>query len=106
MSDQTKTVLLNVEIDQASALKDLEGAEKSLLDLKAAQSDLNKQYKDGKITQEEFVQSKIKLNQQIKTENDTRNNLIKTIQTESNSINAQKKALGDLIAQRNKTDLS
>src|ERR1043165_774036 len=96
MADQKETVILEFEIDQSSALKDLQKAEAAILDLKQEQADLNKEYKAGRITQQEYVQQNIKLQQSLKKEGDQKKTLNKLLESESNSRNAIKAKISEL----------
>lgn len=91
-----ETVILNLQVDQGAAERQLEKIEGLLLDNKKAVSELQAAYKKGTITQEEYVKENIRLQQNIKKEQDQKKVLIKTIDTESNSRNALKKQISDL----------
>lgn len=97
MAEQNETAILNFEVDQGQAVKDLERTESAILDLKKQQTDLNKEYKAGTITQQQYVRENVKLQQQIKKESDTKRVLNKLIETESNSRNALKARISSLV---------
>lgn len=97
MADQNETVILNFEVDQGQAVKDLERTESAILDLKKEQQNLNKEYKAGTISQQQYVSQNLKLQQQIKKESDTKRTLNKLIETESNSRNAVKSRISELV---------
>lgn len=99
MAEQQETIILNLEVDQGAAERQLEKIEGILLDNKKAVQDLQTAYKKGTITQEEYVKENIRLQQNIKKEQDQKKVLIKTIETESNSRNALKKQIADLTKQ-------
>lgn len=103
---ETKQTILQIQIDQASALKDLQDTEKNLIALKAAQKGVNDEIKAGKGNTDELLKSKVQLDAQIKKETDTRKTLIQTVNAESGSMNAQKVVLADLIKQRNNLNTS
>lgn len=90
MATEKEEIILDIKIDQSGAFKDLERLEKAILNNKEAQQELNKAYKEGNITQDEYVKDSVRLQQNLKKENEQRNTLIKTINTESNSRNAMK----------------
>lgn len=90
MADEQRTVILDFQVDQSKAVKDLEKTESAILDLKEQQSALNKEYKKGEITQEEYVRENLKLQQSLKREGDQKRTLNKLLETESNSRNALK----------------
>lgn len=91
-----ETIILNFEVDQSKAIKDLEKTESAILDLKKEQAELNKEYKAGTISQEQYVQENIKLQQSLKKENDQKRTLNRLIETESNSRNALKLRVSQL----------
>lgn len=97
MADQTETILLEFVVDQGAAEKQLEKIEGILLDNKKAQQELTKAYKAGNITQEEYVQENIRLQQNIKKEQGLKQTLIRTINTESNSRNALRTEISKLV---------
>lgn len=101
-----ETRIIKIEIDQTTALKDLEATENALINLKDEQKALNEQLKQGTITQQEYVASKVQLDQKIKQETDNRKTLTQAINTESNSLAAQKLKLKELIGERDKIDRS
>jgi len=83
-----ETVILNFEIDYGKAEKDLIAVNKAILNNKESAQELTKAYKAGTITQEEYVEENIRLQQNLKKNQQQANVLIKTINTESNSRNA------------------
>lgn len=91
-----ETAILNLQVDQGQAERQLEKIEGILLDNKKAVQDLQAAYKKGTITQEEYVKENIRLQQNIKKEQDQKKVLIKTIETESNSRNALKNRVSQL----------
>lgn len=96
MATVEETRILHIEIDQGAAEKQLEKVEGILLDNKKAVQDLAAAYKKGNVTQEEYVKENIRLQQNIKKEQDLKKTLIRTIQTESNSRDAQKLKVSQL----------
>lgn len=91
-----ETVILNFEVDQGAAERQLERIEGVLLDNKKAVQDLQAAYKKGNVTQGEYVKENIRLQQNIKKEQDLKKTLIKTIETESNSRDAVKLKVNQL----------
>jgi hypothetical protein len=91
-----ETILLNVQIDQSDAQKQLVQTEKNLLSLKKQQAELTKEYKAGKISQDEYVKANLSLQKAIKTETDQKRTLTKLVDTESNSRNALKLRVAEL----------
>lgn len=95
--EEKRTVILDFQVDQSKAVKDLERTESAILDLKKEQSDLNKEYKAGTISQAQYVRENLKLQQSLKKENDQKRVLNKLIETESNSRNALKARVSSLV---------
>jgi hypothetical protein len=91
-----ETVILNFEVDQADAEKQLKRIEGVILDNRKAQQDLTKALKAGNITQEEYIEENIRLQQNLKKEQQQKQILIKSLNTESNSRNAIKLRVAEL----------
>jgi len=97
MAEEIKeTVLLEFTVDQGAAERDLVKIEGLILDNKKAQQELAKAYKAGNITQKEYIQENVRLQQNIKKEQEQKNILVKTLNTESNSRNAIKLRISQL----------
>lgn len=88
MATREETLILDFQVDESQATKDLQKTEKNILNLKDAQKELTKEYNKGTLSQEEYVRENIKLQQQLTKENNQKRVLIKTLQTESNSRDA------------------
>lgn len=94
------TILLHFEVDQGAAEQDLKKIEQLLLQNKEAQQELTAAYKKGNITQEEYVEENIRLQQNIKKEQDQKKTLIRTLETESNSRNSLRQKIGQLTKEQ------
>lgn len=90
MAPEKEEVIIDLKIDAAGAEKDLQRIERAILNNKEAQQDLNKAYKSGVITQDEYIKENIRLQANQKKEQDQKRLLIRTLETESNSRNALK----------------
>jgi hypothetical protein len=101
-----ETVILNFEVDQSKAVKDLERTEKALLNLKDEQRDLTKEYKAGVISQDQYVRQNLKLQQSIAKESTQKRTLNKLIETESNSRNAMRARVASLTQEYNNLNTS
>jgi hypothetical protein len=101
-----ETVLLNFQVDTKDAIAQLEKTKKVSLDLKKEQQDLNKAYKDGTITQEEYISETVRIEQVTKKANAQYQQLTKVVNTSNNSLDAQRLALSKLVSERNKVDRS
>lgn len=91
-----ETILLNLEVDQGQAEKDLIAVNKAILNNKEAAQELTKAYKAGQVTQEEYVEENIRLQQNLKKNQQQAQTLTKVINTESNSRNALKLRVAQL----------
>lgn len=96
-----ETVLLELEIDQGQANKDLVQTEKNILSLKKQQADLNKELKAGKISEDEYVKSNLKLQSALQKETAQKNTLNRLLKTESNSRNAMRLEVAKLTEEYN-----
>lgn len=101
-----ETLLLNLEVNQSEANKQLIATEKSLSSLKKEQADLNKEYKAGKISEDQYVESNLKLQRAIKSETDQKRVLNKALETESGSRNAMRQRVADLNKEYNNLNLT
>lgn len=89
MADET--ILIKVEIDQADAQQKAVGLKQSLVELKGQQAELNKSFKENKISIEEYARSSAKLDQQLKTTQQNYSNTTK-------AITGHKSKMDELIA--------
>lgn len=96
MATTEETVIIDVQIDQADAQRQLVQTEKSMNALKKQAADLRKEYKDGKISEEEYAQASLEIQSAQKREADQKRTLNKLVQTESNSRNALKLRVSQL----------
>ena len=101
-----ETVLLNFQINTGDAIAELEKTKKVTLDLKTEQQALNKAYKEGTITQEEYISETVRIEQVTKKANAQYQQLTKVVNTTNNSLEAQRLALSKLVSERNKVDRS
>lgn len=101
-----ETILLEFQVDQSQAQKDLEKTEKALLDTKKAQQELQTQYKKGEISQEQYIKENLKLQNTLKKEGEQKRTLTKLIETENNSRNAQKILISQLTKEYDNLDRS
>lgn len=96
MATEKEEIILDIQIDQGQAEKDLVKIEKALMANKKAVADLNKAYKEGTITQDEYIEENIRLQAVQKKEQEQKRNLVRLIETESNSRNALKLRVSQL----------
>jgi hypothetical protein len=103
---EKETVILDFQIEQGDAISELQKTKRAIIELKEQQSALNKAYKDGDKSIDEYSKKSVELEQSLKKETATYNNLNKVVQTTSNSLEAQRLKLSQLVSERNKIDRS
>lgn len=106
MASREEEVILKLEVDQSGAEKELRRVEKSILENKEAMSELNKAYKAGLISQDAYVKENIKLQKSLKQEQDLKRQTIKLLETESNSRNAIKAKIAQLVKEYDNLNLA
>lgn len=106
MADETRSVLLEFNVDLNQAKKDLDVTESKIIDLKKAQADLNKEFKNGTVSQEEYVKANQQLNASLQKESQNRQTLTKLVNSENGSLNQQRAILANLVLERNRLDKS
>lgn len=106
MAAEKEEIILEFTIDQGKAFDDLTRVRKSMQLIKEEQKELQKAYSKGTITLEEYVQEQVRQEQILKREQKTYADLTKVINTNSNSLDAQRLKLSQLTAERNRTNKS
>lgn len=71
MADKEQTVLLDFQIDQGAAFKDLERMKRTIINLKAEQQALTKAYKAGEVSVEQYAKDTVRLEADLKKINTT-----------------------------------
>lgn len=71
MADKEETVLLDFQIDQSDAYKDLERMKRTIISLKAEQQALTKAYKAGEVSVEQYAKDTVRLEADLKKINTT-----------------------------------
>jgi len=104
--DIRKTAILEFAIDQTQAQKQLVQTEKNINSLKKEQAELNKEYKAGKISEDQYIESNLKLQRAIKSETTQKQSLNKLLETESNSRNAMRARVAALNTEYNNLNLT
>jgi uncharacterized protein YoxC len=79
MADLEKTVLLEFEIDQSSALADQEKLKKSIVELKNEQKELQKAYNQGLVSVDKYAKETVRLDNNLKRSQSTYNTVQKSI---------------------------
>jgi hypothetical protein len=100
MADE-KTVLIQVEIERSEAQKGLEQTTRALLDNKKAIDELNKSFKAGQTTTDEYVRESVRLKREQAELAAKSREYNKQLDAESNSLNALKLRLAELTKERN-----
>jgi hypothetical protein len=106
MAKREEEVILKLEVDQAGAEKELQRVESAILDNRKAIQDLNKSFKEGKVSQADFVKESVKLQANMKREQDLKRQTIKLLETESNSRNAMRAKVAQLTKEYNNLNIS
>lgn len=99
-------VLIVVSTESSTALTDLKATEQAIEGITGAQEDLNEQLQQGTISQEEYLESKQRLDTALKKEQENRKHLDGIVKAESGTIDQQKQKIKELTAQRAKLDVS
>lgn len=77
--EEKTTEILEFKIEQGDAITELERTKKSIIGLKQEQKDLNKAYKDGNVTLDEYVEDTVRLEQILRKESRTYVELTKSV---------------------------
>lgn len=100
MAEQ-RSILLKLEVDKEKAQQNLESNAAQIEINRKELQKLNKQYKDGSITVQQYSKSKLQLNNANKELGAENRKLIKQLDTEDNSLNALRQSLSKLTEERN-----
>lgn len=98
-------IIFELVLDDAQAEKKLEANNARLREAREERSKLNKEVKDGSISNEQYGQSITKLNREIKDLSSENRVLEKTLQANENSLDGLRNKLSQLTAARNAADL-
>lgn len=79
MAVNKDTEILEFKVEQGSAIADLERTKKSIINLKKEQTDLNKAYKNGDITLEEYSSELVRVESVLKKQTSSYNTLQKSV---------------------------
>jgi len=79
MATEKETVILEFQVDQGSAIAELEKTKKSIIGLKQEQTELNKAYKAGNITLDEYAEESVRLEAILKKQQATYSNTQKSV---------------------------
>jgi hypothetical protein len=95
-------VLFKVELNQGMAFTNLERFKKGIVETKQEQNQLNKAFKDGNVTLDEYVAESVRLEQILKKETQAYNQLTKQVQGHESQTDKLIKSNKELAASNNK----
>lgn len=95
-------VLFKVELNQGAAFTNLERFKKGIIETKQEQTQLNKAFKDGNVTLDEYVAESVRLEQVLKKETQAYNQLTKQVQGHESQTDKLIKSNKELAASNNK----
>ena len=98
--------ILEFKIDQGQLLQEAAKAKQAILETREEVAELNKAYKDGSLSVEDYAKESVRLEGNLKKEQQTYNNLTRAVNTNSNSLDAQRQKLAALTRQRSQLDRS
>lgn len=78
MAEERDTIILDFQVEQGDAIGELEKTKKSIIELKKEQQELNKAYKDGNVTLDEYASESVRLEGIIKKQTTSYNTLQKS----------------------------
>jgi CII-binding regulator of phage lambda lysogenization HflD len=79
MATEKETVVLDFQVEQGSAIQELERTKRSIITLKQEQQELNKAYKQGNITLDEYASESVRLEGILKKQQSEYNNVQKSV---------------------------
>jgi len=79
MATEKETIILDFQVEQGDAISELEKTKKSIIQLKEEQKELNKAYKQGDVTLEEYASESVRLEAILKKQQSTYNNVQKSV---------------------------
>lgn len=79
MATEKETIILDLQVDQGSAISELEKTKKSIIQLKQEQKELTDAYKKGNVTLEEYASESVRLESILKKQQSTYNNVQKSV---------------------------
>lgn len=103
MADNTENFVLSVELDAGKSNERLLEMVRTIDDLKKAQAELKEEYKQGKISQEQFAAETARVNQQLQIAKRQQNNLAAAVNAATtqnkeyaDSLDGMREKLGDM----------
>jgi len=80
MAEQKETIIFDFKVEQGGLITDLEKTKKAIVGLKEEQAELNKAYKQGNITVEEYASESVRVEQVLKKQTKTYGDLTHQVQ--------------------------
>jgi hypothetical protein len=103
---QEEVNILRIEVDQASAAKELAAVRKSIAELTKERNELNKKIKEGNELTEEEIKDLGRVEKQLAEAKNGEREFTKVIQAQNNSLNQLRNSLAQLTRLRNQVDTS
>jgi hypothetical protein len=79
MATEKETIILDFQVEQGDAISELEKTKKSIIQLKEEQKELNKAYKDGNVTVDEYAAEQVRLEAILKKQTNQYNTVQKSV---------------------------
>lgn len=79
MAEEKRSVVVDFQVQETDAIASLEKTKKSIVELKKEQSELNKAYKDGTVTLDQYAKESVQLEASLKKQQASYNNLQRTV---------------------------
>lgn len=102
---ENKQIIISFSVEADQLLRKLEDVKKQTLDVKEQQKELNDKYKEGKVSQTEYVQQLISLEQGSKKLNKEYSDLTKSMNIQKGSLNDLRQQNTKLLEERNNLSL-
>jgi len=106
MATEREEIILDIQVNQGDLNDQLVETRKSIEQVRKAQQELRKEYIAGTKDVDEYTKETIELERSLKREQENYKNLTKAIDTNSNSLNAQRQRLIALKRERDNLDRS
>lgn len=78
MAEEKETIILEFQVEQGDAIGELEKTKRSIIEIKKEQQELNKAYKAGNVTLDEYASESVRLEGILKKQSNTYNTLQKS----------------------------
>lgn len=79
MAETKETVILDFQVQEADAISSLERTKKSIVELKKEQADLNKAYKEGAVSLDQYAKESVQLEASLKKQQASYNTIQRTV---------------------------